>query len=155
MRVKSVTGRLLRARTHSRRWSPRTGNSPPAIAPPWICRKFLYVVTLTRLILREDLSPATQADGRASADEARQLIDRALHDGSRFAEWTHRRPDGNDEVPDDSPVDEDRDCRPDCIQVTIRDVAQEKLAEARLRDSKARLRTLINTLPDLVWLKDP
>jgi len=35
------------------------------------------------------------------------------------------------------------------------DVTQRKHAEDALRDSESRLRTLINTMPDLVWLKDP
>ncbi|MFH2125319.1 MAG: PAS domain S-box protein, partial [Pseudomonadota bacterium] len=35
-----------------------------------------------------------------------------------------------------------------------KEISDRKQAEAALRDSEARLRTLINTLPDLVWLKD-
>jgi len=36
-----------------------------------------------------------------------------------------------------------------------KEVAEHKLAEEALRQSEAHLRTLIETIPDLVWLKDP
>jgi nitrogen fixation negative regulator NifL len=38
--------------------------------------------------------------------------------------------------------------------VFLRDIAERKLAEAKLVASEARLQTLIQTLPDLIWLKD-
>ena len=34
-------------------------------------------------------------------------------------------------------------------------LSERKRAEASLRDSEAHLLTLIETLPDLIWLKDP
>lgn len=40
------------------------------------------------------------------------------------------------------------------IQCNIRDITKQKLAVDELRISENRLRTLIQTIPDLIWLKD-
>ena len=42
-----------------------------------------------------------------------------------------------------------------CVLSVFHDVSARKQAEEALRGSEAHLRTLIDTLPDLVWLKDP
>ena len=42
-----------------------------------------------------------------------------------------------------------------CILSIFHDISERKQAEDALRRSEAHLRTLIDTIPDLVWLKDP
>ncbi len=42
-----------------------------------------------------------------------------------------------------------------CVLSVVHDITERKLAVERVRRSEAQLRTLIDTLPDLVWLKDP
>ncbi|MFA6014909.1 MAG: PAS domain S-box protein [Gallionellaceae bacterium] len=40
------------------------------------------------------------------------------------------------------------------IQGVVTDITERKLAEARLENERIRLRTLVQTIPDMVWLKD-
>jgi PAS domain S-box-containing protein len=49
----------------------------------------------------------------------------------------------------------DAEGRPIKFSGTVLDITAIKNAETALRDSEERLRTLINTIPDLIWLKDP
>ena len=49
----------------------------------------------------------------------------------------------------------DADGRITGMQSTLIDISLRKQVEQELRDNQARLRTLINAMPDLVWLKDP
>jgi PAS domain S-box-containing protein len=44
---------------------------------------------------------------------------------------------------------------PDSLIVTFNDITERKQAVEKVRASGAHLRTLIRTIPDLVWLKDP
>ncbi len=46
------------------------------------------------------------------------------------------------------------DGQPERIIGLAQDITRRKIAEAALQESEARLRTLLLTLPDLVWLKD-
>lgn len=41
-----------------------------------------------------------------------------------------------------------------CVSGTLQDITESKLAEAMLENEKSRLRTFLNTIPDLVWIKD-
>lgn len=45
--------------------------------------------------------------------------------------------------------------RKDGVLVFFRDITEKKLAALKIESERRRLRTLIETMPDLVWLKDP
>ena len=71
-------------------------------------------------------------------------------------ENTNRHRDGRDVVLESSGVPTfDASGRFRGYRGMDRDITARKTAEAALRRSEAHLRTLVNTLPDLVWLKDP
>jgi PAS domain S-box-containing protein len=42
------------------------------------------------------LSPEFQPDGNSSMSKAKEMIDKAMRDGSNFFDWTHRRINGED-----------------------------------------------------------
>jgi PAS domain S-box-containing protein len=44
--------------------------------------------------------------------------------------------------------------QPESFIVLLRDITERKRAQAELRDSENRLHTLVQTIPDLIWLKD-
>jgi PAS domain S-box-containing protein len=75
-----------------------------------------------------DLSPQLQPDGRASADKAREMIDKALRDGSYLFEWTHRRL-GGEEFPATVLLTSMEFGGETVVQATVRDMTERKLAE--------------------------
>jgi len=51
-------------------------------------------------------------------------------------------------------VDFDTEGRVTSLIGTIQDITESKMAEKALQESEARLNTLVQTIPDLIWLKD-
>lgn len=65
--------------------------------------------------------------------------------------WMFKRKDGSTFQADVSATK-----LPDGLMMgVIQDITERLASEKALKESEARLRTLINTMPDLVWLKDP
>lgn len=73
--------------------------------------------------------------------------------GSRTFETAHVRKDGSVMPVEISARIVDFDGRP-CILGVARDITTRKLAEAALRTSEANLRSMMDNLPYLTWLKD-
>ena len=71
-------------------WRFREGN--PAMAELFGARDLDELLGLTPV----DLSPPAQPDGTPSGERAEELLATAMHEGSWFGEWVHRRLDGQD-----------------------------------------------------------
>jgi PAS domain S-box-containing protein len=79
-----------------------------------------------------DLSPAQQPDGRASADKAKEMIEKAMNDGSNFFEWTHKRINDGD-FPATVLLTRMKQGEKVLLQATVRDITEQKKAEELLR----------------------
>jgi two-component system cell cycle sensor histidine kinase/response regulator CckA len=88
------------------------------------------------------LSPATQPDGRPSAEKAREMIQIARRDGSHCFEWRHRGLDGR-EIPASVQLTLLEFEGHSLVQATVRDMSSTELALSALRHSEARLRLAI------------
>jgi PAS domain S-box-containing protein len=81
----------------------------------------------------ENLSPERQPDGRSSAEKAKEMIETAMRNGSKFFEWTHKRINGEDffatvllsRVVQGGKV---------FLQATVRDITMQKQLEKKLKE---------------------
>jgi two-component system, cell cycle sensor histidine kinase and response regulator CckA len=89
-----------------------------------------------------DLSPATQPDGRPSADRIREIVGIAMREGSHAFEWRHRRLDGR-EFPASVLLTRLEFSGHTLVQATVRDLTSAQLALSALRDSEERLRLAV------------
>jgi len=101
-----------------------------------------------------DVSPERQPGGSPSAGKAREAIEAALREGSRFFEWTHRRLDGAD-FPATVLFTRIEMAGQAFLQATVRDITAQKRAEATLRESETNFRTFFETIGDLIVVATP
>jgi PAS domain S-box-containing protein len=99
------------------------------------------------------LSPERQPDGRASGDKAREMIETAVREGSHFFEWTHTRIDGEN-FPATVLLTRVQFGGRTFLQATVRDITQQKAAEAELRDSELRYRVLFEGAAEGIVVAD-
>ncbi len=86
-----------------------------------------------------DLSPEQQPDGRASDEKASTMIEMAMREGSHFFEWTHRRI-GGEEFPANVLLTRVEVGGRSFLQATVRDITDQKLAEADKQALEIELR---------------
>jgi PAS domain S-box-containing protein len=92
-------------------------------------------------------------DDRARVTRA--YADVAQQGGQQLIEYRLAFPDGRiKDVRERRAVCSSPDGRPSCISGTIQDITDIRIAEAMLQGEKSRLRTFLNAIPDLVWIKD-
>jgi len=88
-----------------------------------------------------ELSPEFQPDGQSSNEKAREMIEKAITEGSAFFPWTHRRLNG-EEFPATVLLTSTEINGEIVVQATVRDITNSKLAEesiARQNNSLAEL----------------
>ncbi len=104
---------------------------------------------------REELLKMSIEDleARESKEDLKSHLQKLRESGSDRFETIHRRKDGR--LIDVEISSTYLEIEGGIILVFSRDITERKRAEEALRNQTAHLRTLIQTIPDLVWLKDP
>jgi PAS domain S-box-containing protein len=92
-----------------------------------------------------DISPLQQPDGGASADKSREMIEKAMKEGSSFFEWTHKRINGED-FPATVLLTKMEQGGKLFIQATVRDITAQKRAETQLRETNKRIISIANQI---------
>jgi PAS domain S-box-containing protein len=90
-----------------------------------------------------DVSPATQPDGRPSANEALEMIKIAMVEGAHAFEWRHQRLDGR-EIPASVQLTRLEFAGQSLLQATVRDLSPTERALSALRDSEEQLEKIFN-----------
>ncbi len=98
-----------------------------------------------------DISPEYQPDGSLSLPESQKAMAIAMEKGSYSLEWKHRRLDGEEFFADVLLTKVELDHKK-FLHATVRDITGRKIAEAALRESEAKYRTLIENVQDGVFL---
>lgn len=89
-----------------------------------------------------ELSPEYQPDGQISAIKAKEMIDRAMENGSNFFEWTHRR-DSGEEFSATVLLSRIEIKGNMLLQATVRDITGRKQVEEELANHRFRLEELV------------
>ena len=90
-----------------------------------------------------NVSPATQPDGRPSADKALEMIKVAMLEGAHAFEWRHQRLDGR-EIPASVQLTRLEFAGQSLLQATVRDLSPTERALSALRDSEEQLEKIFN-----------
>ena len=100
-----------------------------------------------------ELSPPVQSDGRNSLEASEEHIRIAYRDGYNRFDWIHRRTNG-EEFNADVLLSAFDYCGERVLQATVRDITESKNAADKITSERRMLRTLIDNLPDVIYVKD-
>jgi len=89
-----------------------------------------------------ELSPERQPDGSASLEKAKEMIETAMHEGSHFFEWKHRRLDG-EEFFVTVLLSRMQSAGKVFLQATVRDISERKRTDEELRRHRDHLEELV------------
>jgi len=82
-----------------------------------------------------EYSPKYQLDGQNSSIKAKQMILKAMKEGSNFFEWTHKRVDGEN-FPATVLLTKVKEGEKVFLQATIRDITEQKKAEEKTKEAE-------------------
>jgi PAS domain S-box-containing protein len=100
-----------------------------------------------------EFSPSLQPNGQDSISLSQQRITTALKEGSCRFEWLHCRLDGS-EFPAEVWLTSMEIGGKKVLQAVVRDITERKQAEQALAEERRLLRTVIDSVPDYVFVKD-
>ncbi|MDO9549914.1 MAG: PAS domain S-box protein [Methanoregula sp.] len=100
-----------------------------------------------------EFSPERQPDGQLSAEKAKEMIEKAVKEGSNFFEWTHKRLNGED-FPATVLATRFEWEGEIIVQGTVRDITGQKRAEKALKESEEKFRGVAERSSDIIMLAD-
>ena len=100
-----------------------------------------------------ELSPPLQPDGRPSSERAKDYIARAMAGEQPVFEWTHCDAEGR-AVPCEVRLLGMEIGGRAVVRGSVTDISERKAAEARMKESEARYRTLFEANPHPMWAYD-
>ncbi len=99
------------------------------------------------------MSPEFQPDGRPSTDAALEKIGAALNGETPVFEWIHLNAAGHP-IPCEVRLVGLTGTRSHLVRFSVTDITERKRAEETLAAERNLIRTLIDTIPDLIYAKD-
>jgi PAS domain S-box-containing protein len=100
-----------------------------------------------------DLSPKYQPDGKLSATKAKEMIEKAMKEGSAYFEWTHKKHKGGD-FPSTVLLSKVKLGDHDALQATVRDLSAEKQMAHALSETKMLEKLALDAVPDSFFVCD-
>jgi len=100
-----------------------------------------------------DLSPEYQPDGQLSSEKAKDMIEKAIKEGSNFFEWQHTKLDGK-KFPATVLLTRIDLEGIEMLQSTVRDITEYKQTLESLLKSETKYRTLVENIPQKVFIKN-
>ncbi|RJP72765.1 MAG: PAS domain S-box protein [Ignavibacteriales bacterium] len=101
-----------------------------------------------------DISPLTQPDGQLSAVKADEMINIAVKNGSHRFEWIHLRNDDENFPVEILLTAIDTEGENKILHTVLKDITLQKQTEDDLQHKHILLRTIVDNLPDAIYVKD-
>jgi len=100
------------------------------------------------------LSPEMQPDGKKSSLKAKEMMLKALEEGSNYFHWTHKKLTG-EEFPATVLLTRLDYHGKHALQATVRDITKEEEAEKALRKSEKRFLSMAKVVEVVFWMMSP